>query len=403
MNKGDKERQEQNRFISAIFKAKNNGIVKKTDKNNDFRLVSVYLVCFLVRSMLYLIASIILRSRARKMQEEAIKKKLFSAVQPSGAVTIGNYIGAIRNFAQLQDAYDCIYAVADLHAITVRQEASALRRNTLELIALFIACGVDPEKCILFVQSHVPAHCELTWVLNTITYPGELSRMTQFKDKSARHAENVNMGLMDYPVLMASDILLYQAALVPVGADQKQHLELTRDLALRFNNRYGDTFTVPEPYILKESGAKIMSLADPSKKMSKSDENVNAFITMSDDRDTVIRKFKKAVTDSDAEVRFDIENKPGVSNLLTIYHAFTGKSIAEAEKEFAGKGYGDFKLAVGETVADALIPIQAEKARLLKDKDFLNGVMKRGAENAYRIARKTLSKVYRKVGFYSGE
>lgn len=331
------------------------------------------------------------------------KRSLFSAVQPSGAVTIGNYIGAIRNFAKLQDEYNCIYAVADLHAITVRQEPAALRKNTLELMALFLACGIDPAKCVLFVQSHVPAHCELTWVLNTVTYPGELSRMTQFKDKSARHAENVNMGLMDYPVLMASDILLYQAALVPVGADQKQHLELTRDLAIRFNNRYGQTFTVPDGYILKDSGARIMSLADPSRKMSKSDENPNGFVTMGEDRDTVIRKFKRAVTDSDTEVRYDPEAKPGVSNLLTIYHAFTGKSIAEAEKEFSGKGYGDFKLAVGETVADALAPIQAEKARLLADKGYLSSVMKAGAEAAFRISRKTLSKVYRKVGFYQGE
>ncbi|HJB93922.1 MAG TPA: tryptophan--tRNA ligase [Candidatus Borkfalkia stercoripullorum] len=330
------------------------------------------------------------------------KRKLFSAVQPSGAVTIGNYIGAIKNFVALQDEFDCIYAVADLHAITVRQEPAALRKNTLELMALFIACGIDPEKCVLFVQSHVPAHCELTWVLNTITYPGELSRMTQFKDKSAKHAENVNMGLMDYPVLMASDILLYQAAAVPVGADQKQHLELTRDLAIRFNNRYSDTFTVPEPYIMKGSGAKIMSLADPSRKMSKSDDNPNGFITMSDDRDTVIRKCKRAVTDSGNEVRLS-EDKPGVSNLIAIYGAFTGKSAQETEKQFEGKGYGDFKLAVGEAVADALAPIQAEKARLLKDKGYLNEVMKRGEETASRIARKTLSKVYRKVGFYQGE
>ncbi len=330
------------------------------------------------------------------------KRKLFSAVQPSGAVTIGNYIGAIKNFVALQDEFDCIYAVADLHAITVRQEPAALRKNTFELMALFIACGIDPEKCILFVQSHVPAHCELTWVLNTLTYPGELSRMTQFKDKSAKHADNVNMGLMDYPVLMVSDILLYQAAVVPVGADQKQHLELTRDLAIRFNNRYSETFTVPEAYIPKGSGAKIMSLADPSRKMSKSDENPNGYVTMSDDRDTVIRKFKRAVTDSGNEVRA-AEDKPGVSNLIAIYGAFTGKSAAEIEREFEGKGYGDFKLAVGETVADALAPVQAEKARLLKDKAYLNGVMKRGEEAAARIARKTLSKVYRKVGFYQGE
>ena len=275
--------------------------------------------------------------------EEKVKSSLFSAVQPSGAVTIGNYIGAIRNFVKLQDEYNCIYAVADLHAITVRQEPAVLRRNTLELMALFLACGIDPKKCVLFVQSHVPAHCELAWVLNTISYPGELSRMTQFKDKSAKHAENVNMGLMDYPVLMAADILLYQAALVPVGADQKQHLELTRDLAIRFNNRYGQTFTVPDGYILKDSGARIMSLADPSKKMSKSDDNPNAFVTMGDDRDSILRKFKRAVTDSDSEIRYDPENKPGVSNLLTIYHAFTGKSLADSEREFAGKGYGEFK------------------------------------------------------------
>ena len=337
------------------------------------------------------------------MEEVQAKKKLFSAVQPSGAVTIGNYIGAIRNFVALQDEYDCLYAVADLHAITVRQEPAALRRNTLSLMALFIACGVDPEKCVLFVQSHVPAHCELTWVLNTITYPGELSRMTQFKDKSAKHADNVNMGLMDYPVLMVSDILLYQAALVPIGADQKQHLELTRDLAIRFNNRYGATFTVPEGYFPKGSSARIMSLADPARKMSKSDENPNGFVTMDDDKDTVLRKFRRAVTDSEAEVRYDPVNKPGVSNLLTIYTAFTGKSTEEAEREFAGKGYGDFKLAVGETVADALAPVREEKARLLADKGYLNAVMKRGEEAAARIARRTLSKVYRKVGFYTGD
>ena len=335
--------------------------------------------------------------------EEKVKSSLFSAVQPSGAVTIGNYIGAIRNFVKLQDEYNCIYAVADLHAITVRQEPAVLRRNTLELMALFLACGIDPKKCVLFVQSHVPAHCELAWVLNTISYPGELSRMTQFKDKSAKHAENVNMGLMDYPVLMAADILLYQAALVPVGADQKQHLELTRDLAIRFNNRYGQTFTVPDGYILKDSGARIMSLADPSKKMSKSDDNPNAFVTMGDDRDSILRKFKRAVTDSDAEIRYDPENKPGVSNLLTIYHAFTGKSLADSEREFAGKGYGEFKEAVGEAVADALAPIQAEKARLLADKAYINSIISEGDNAAFRMARKTLSKVYRKIGFYSGE
>ena len=329
------------------------------------------------------------------------KNILFSAVQPSGVVTIGNYIGAIKNWVSLQSEYRCFYAVADLHAITVKQEPAVLRKNTLELLALFIACGVDPERCVLFVQSHVPAHCELTWALNTITYPGELARMTQFKDKSAKHAENVNMGLMDYPVLMAADILLYQTKLVPVGQDQKQHLELARDLATRFNNRYGKTFEVPEPYILKESGAKIVSLADPAKKMSESDENANAYVTMTDDRDTIIRKFKRAVTDSGNEVRF-AEDKPGVSNLLTIYSVFSGKSIAEAEAEFFGKGYGDFKIAVGETVADALRPVQEKREQLLADKAYLHTVMKAGAENAFKAARRTLSKVYRKIGFYAG-
>lgn len=335
--------------------------------------------------------------------EEIRKSRLFSAIQPSGAVTIGNYAGALKNWVALQSEYECFYAVADLHAITVRQDPAKLRRNTLELMALFIACGADPGKCVLFVQSHVPAHCELAWVLNTITYPGELMRMTQFKDKSAKHADNVNMGLMDYPVLMAADILLYQAALVPVGADQKQHLELSRDLAGRFNGRYGDTFTVPEPYILKESGAKIMSLADPARKMSKSDENPNAYVTISDDRDTVIRKFRRAVTDSGAEVRYDPEGKPGISNLLTIYSSFSGKTVAEAEAEFSGKGYGEFKTAVGEAVADTIVPVQKERERLLKDKAYLNDIMKKGAENAARAAGRTLSKVYRKVGLYSGD
>ena len=331
------------------------------------------------------------------------KKVVYSAVQPSGNLTIGNYVGSIRNWIDMQDDYTCYFAIANMHAITVKQDPALLRRHTLELAALYIACGLDPEKCALYVQSWVPQHAELCWVLNTVTYPGELSRMTQFKDKSAKHADNVNMGLMDYPVLMASDILLYQAALVPVGADQKQHLELTRDLAIRFNNRYGQTFTVPEGYILKDSGARVMSLADPSKKMSKSDENPNGFVTMGDDKDTIIRKFKRAVTDSDADIRYVPEHKPGISNLLTIYHAFTGKSIAEAEAEFAGKGYGEFKVAVGEAVADALAPIQAEKARLLADKAYLGEVMKKGAEQAFRISRKTLSKVYRKVGFLAGE
>ncbi|MDE7159205.1 MAG: tryptophan--tRNA ligase [Clostridiales bacterium] len=329
------------------------------------------------------------------------RKTLYSAVQPTNNLTIGNYVGAIRNWVKLQNDHECFYAIANMHAITVRQEPAELRRHTLELAALYIACGVDPEKCTLYVQSQVPQHAELTWVLNCSTYVGEMQRMTQFKDKSAKHADNINMGLMDYPVLMAADILLYQAHCVPVGLDQKQHVEIARDIAIRFNNRYGETFRVPEPLIMK-TGAKIMSLQEPTKKMSKSDENANACIYMSDDKDTVIRKFKRAVTDSGSEVRF-ADDKPGVSNLLTIYSVFKGCSIEEAEKEFAGKGYGDFKLAVGEAVADVLAPIQAEQKKLLGDKAYLAGVLASGAERAFKTARKTLSKVYRKVGFYQGE
>ena len=331
--------------------------------------------------------------------EKVKRKVLYSAVQPSGILTIGNYLGAIKNWVDLQNDYDCFYAIANMHAITVRQDPATLRQRTLELLALYVACGVDPEKCTLYLQSHVSAHAELQWVLNTFTYVGEMERMTQYKSKCLAHADNINMGLMDYPVLMAADILLYQADLVPVGADQKQHLEITRDIASRFNGIYGNTFTVPEPYILK-AGAKINSLQEPDKKMSKSDPNPNAFISMADDKDTVMRKFKRAVTDSEACVRFDEVAKPGVSNLLTIYSIFAGKTIAEAEKEFEGKGYGDFKAAVGEAVADKLAPIQAEQKRLLADKGYLNGILASGAEKAFRAARKTLSKVYRKIGFY---
>lgn len=329
------------------------------------------------------------------------KKIIYSAAQPSGKLTIGNYVGAISNWVRLQKEYDCFFAIADMHAITVRQEPQELRRRTLELAALYIACGLDPEACALYVQSQVSAHAELCWVLNTVTYVGEMERMTQFKDKSRQHADNINMGLMDYPVLMAADILLYQAEYVPVGIDQKQHVEIARDIANRFNNRYGATFTVPEPLIMK-AGAKIMSLQEPDKKMSKSDENLNAVVLLSDDKDTIIRKFKRAVTDSDNCVRAG-EDKPGITNLLTVYSVFKGCTVEEAEKEFAGKGYGDFKLAVGETVADALAPIQAEQTRLLADKAYLNGVLSSGAERAFKAARKTLSKVYRKVGFYRGE
>ena len=330
------------------------------------------------------------------------KKILFSAVQPSGIPTIGNYVGAINNFVKLQNEYNCIYSIADLHCLTVRQNPAELRQATLGLLALYIACGVDPEKCIMFVQSHVHEHAELTWILNTMTYPGELNRMTQFKDKSRSRADNINMGLMDYPVLMASDILLYGTSVVPVGADQKQHIELTRDLAIRFNSRYSDTFVVPEP-IFPKYGAKIMSLADPTKKMSKSDENINAFISMYDDTDTIIRKFKRAVTDSDTKVYFDPENKAGISNLLTIYSVFAGVSIEDAVKEFEGKGYGEFKIKVGEAVAEGIKPISQKRVELLNDKAYLNKIMLDGAEKASRIARKTLAKVYRKVGLYKAD
>ena len=324
------------------------------------------------------------------------KKTLFSAIQPSGILTIGNYLGALRNFKKLQDDYNSIFSVADLHTLTVRQEPATLRKNIYELTALYLACGIDPEKSILFIQSHVSAHAELTWVLNTICYPGELSRMTQFKEKSKSHEDNVNMGLMDYPVLMASDILLYQSDLVPVGADQKQHLELSRDIAIRFNNRFGETFKVPDGYIPK-TAAKVMSLQEPTKKMSKSDANLNAFISMDDDTDTIIRKFKRAVTDSDNRIIFS-EDKPGISNLLTVYSAISDKTIEDAEKEFVGVGYGDFKLKVGEAVASVVEPIRLEKNKILANKDYLEDVLKNGAERAERIAFKTLGKVYKKIG-----
>ena len=337
------------------------------------------------------------------MQETAMqeKKVVYSAVQPSGNLTIGNYVGSIRNWIDMQDDYTCYFAIANMHAITVKQDPALLRRHTLELAALYIACGLDPEKCALYVQSMVPQHAELCWTLNTVTYVGEMQRMTQFKDKSTKHADNINMGLMDYPVLMAADILLYLADYVPVGADQTQHVEIARDIAIRFNNRYGETFRVPQALIVKQ-GAKIMSLQEPTKKMSKSDENINASVYLSDDKDTVIRKFRRAVTDSDNRI-IASEEKPGVTNLLTIYCAFRGCTLEEAQKEFEGKGYGDFKLAVGETVADAIAPVQAEQKRLLADKAYLNGVLKEGADRAFKTARKTLSKVYRKVGFYQGE
>ena len=332
-------------------------------------------------------------------QRSVTGKRLYSAVQPTNALTIGNYIGAIRNMVALQDEYDCTYAIANMHAITVRQQPAQLRANTLSVLALYLACGIDPAKCTLYVQSHVPCHAELAWVLNTFTYVGEMERMTQFKDKSAKHADNINMGLMDYPVLMAADILLYNADVVPVGIDQRQHLEICRDIAVRFNNIYSPTFVVPEG-VYPKVGAKISDLLDPSKKMSKSSENAAGTVFMNDDRDAVIRKFRRAVTDSEGVVRYDPEAKPGISNLLSIYTVFTGRSIAQAEAEFAGKGYGDFKSAVAETVADCLAPVQAEQARLLSDKQYLNSVLEEGARRAYKVASATLAKVYRKIGFY---
>ncbi len=322
----------------------------------------------------------------------------YSGVQPSGNLTIGNYLGAIKNFQSYSEKYKCFYCVVDQHAITVRQVPAELRRRTYETLALYIACGLDPEKNTLYVQSHVPAHTEMAWLLNCFTMFGELSRMTQFKDKSQKHADNINAGLFTYPVLMAADILLYQTDVVPIGADQKQHLELARNIVDRFNQIYPDTFTMPEP-IIPTSGAKIMSLAEPTQKMSKSDENENAVVRILDAPDVIMRKFKRAVTDSDASIVFDPENKPGVSNLLTIYSCFSGKTIEEAEREFEGKGYGDFKTAVGQVCCDKLIPVQEEFRRILADKAYLEEVMKKGADEASYYARKTLSKVKRKLGF----
>ena len=332
------------------------------------------------------------------MSEQSERKRvILSGIQPTGTFTLGNYIGAVRNWAKLQDQFSCLYMVADLHALTVRQEPAALRRHTREAAAMLLAAGIDPAQSILFIQSHVPAHTQLNWILCCNAQFGELSRMTQFKDKSAKHPDNVNGGLFTYPALMAADILIYNADLVPVGQDQTQHLELARNVAQRFNNAYSPTFTLPEGYVTKE-GAKIMSLADPTHKMSKSDTNVNAFILLTDDRDTITRKFKRAVTDSDGVVRYDPANKPGVSNLIAIYHIFTGKSIEEVEREFDGQGYGVFKEAVGAAVADGLAPIQGEYARILADKAYVDGVLKEGAAAASRIADRMIQKVYRKVG-----
>lgn len=329
--------------------------------------------------------------------EEQKKKKILSLIQPTNTPHLGNYLGAMQNWIKMQEEFDCTYGIADLHSITVRQDPVKLRAQIKESYTLLIAMGLDPERSTLFVQGHNPNHSELAWILNCYAQFGELSRMTQFKDKSAKHPENINAGLFTYPVLMAADILLYQADLVPVGVDQLQHLELARNIVQRFNGIYGDVFTMPEGYVTK-STAKVMSLQDPTKKMSKSDENPNASVWVLDDRDTVIRKFKRAVTDSETEVCAR-EGKDGIINLMSIYGAVTDKSFPEIEEEFRGKGYGDFKLAVGEAVADKLAPMQSEYKRLAADKDYIETCMKQGTEKAFKMSRKTLQKVQKKVGF----
>ncbi|MBQ2916023.1 MAG: tryptophan--tRNA ligase [Clostridia bacterium] len=330
------------------------------------------------------------------MSETTAKKTILSGIKPTGSLNLGGYLGAVKNWVKLQEDYNCLYMLADLHALTIRIDPAVLRRNSMELFALYIACGIDPEKNLLFFQSHVPQHAELSWILNCYTMFGELNRMTQFKDKSAKNEENINAGLFTYPVLMAADILLYQSDLVPVGEDQRQHLELARDIATRFNGVYGDVFKLPEGYTPKV-GARIMSLTNPTHKMSKSEEDENGTVNLLDNKDAIIRKFKRAVTDSETCVRY-AEGKDGINNLMSIYSAVTGKSFEEIEKEFDGKGYGDFKLTVGESVADCLAPIQQKYNDLVSDKAQLEAIYKHGAEQASYMAMKTLRKVYKKVG-----
>jgi len=327
----------------------------------------------------------------------AKKKVIFSGMQPSGALTLGSYMGALQNWVNLSDEYECFYCIVDLHAITARQEPKDLRRRCLEQIAQYIACGLDPETCCLFIQSHVPAHAELAWVLNCYTMFGELSRMTQFKDKSAKNADNINAGLFTYPALMTADILLYQTSLVPVGDDQRQHVELARDIANRFNGVYGDVFTVPEAFIPKE-GARIMSLSEPTKKMSKSDP-AGGCIYLMDKPEVILKSFKRAVTDSDGEIRYAPGEKPGVTNLINIYAVATGKTPAEIEAEFAGQGYGVFKQTVGEAVVELLRPFREKAEALLDDKAYLESVYKKSADYANHVASRTLQKVYKKIGF----
>ena len=332
-------------------------------------------------------------------QANAKKKVMLSGIKPTGDLTLGSYLGAVKNWVERADQYDNYYFMADLHALTTRNNPADLRRRTLEQLAQYVACGLDPQKNTLFIQSHVPAHAELGWILNCYTMFGELSRMTQFKDKSAKNADNINGGLFTYPALMAADILLYQPDFVPVGEDQKQHVELTRDVAQRFNNLYGETFRMPEPFIPKV-GARVMDLLNPTSKMSKSDEIGNGRICLMDAPEDIMRKFKRAVTDSDTErcVRYDPENKPGVANLMSIYAAVSGKSFQEIEAEFDGKGYGAFKPAVGEAVVETLRPIREEAQRIMKDKGYLEAMCRDGAERASYIAEKTLRKVKKKVG-----
>lgn len=329
------------------------------------------------------------------------KPILFSGIQPSGDLMIGNYIGSIKNWVKLQDDYQCLFSLVNMHAITVEQDPQALAKRSLDFVALYLASGIDPNKSTVFIQSHVPEHAELAWILNCATYMGELNRMTQFKDKSQKHEHNINAGLFNYPVLMAADILLYQTELVPVGADQKQHLELTRDLATRYNNRFGrDLFKIPEPFIAPATaGGRIMSLQDPTSKMSKSDDNKNNFIALLDDPKTIIKKFKKAVTDSGEVIEYDLENKPGVSNLLTIYSVISGKSIDEVVKHFEGKMYGHLKVELGELVADYLAPLQQRFYQLRDDETYLREILKLGADRAREQAQKTLRDVQQTIGF----
>ncbi|MDD5796104.1 MAG: tryptophan--tRNA ligase [Oscillospiraceae bacterium] len=331
------------------------------------------------------------------MENTEKKKVVFSAIQPSGTITLGNYLGALKNWVAMQDEFNCIYALADLHTITVRQEPAQMRKNIIDAYASLLACGIDIEKSIFFIQSHVHTHAELAWILNCNTQFGELSRMTQFKDKSVKHADNINAGLFTYPCLMAADILLYQADYVPVGADQKQHLELSRDVAQRFNGLYGNVFKVPDGYYPKH-GARVMSLQDPTRKMSKSDENVNGCVHLLDTPEQIMKKFKRAVTDSEACVRY-AEGKDGVNNLMAIYGAVTGLTNEQIEHDFAGKGYGDFKTAVGEAVVETLRPIRERYEQYIKDKAYLEECYRKADEIALKISSRTLNKAMKKVGF----